>query len=130
MIVKETDEKQEFEIEKNQKQVNFPLKLVLCNTDAISETQNTSIFVDENKLKFPLVLRRWQEGDSFCPFGMAGQSKKVSKLFKDEKLSLIDKENTWILCSDNQIVWVVGIRQDERFKIDSSTINRLQIALL
>ena len=128
--LKETDDKQEFEIEKNQKQVNFPLKLVLCNTDAISETQNTSIFVDENKLKFPLVLRRWQEGDSFCPFGMAGQSKKVSKLFKDEKLSLIDKENTWILCSDNQIVWVVGIRQDERFKIDSSTINRLQIALL
>ncbi|MET0759813.1 MAG: tRNA lysidine(34) synthetase TilS [Flavobacterium sp.] len=123
-------EKEEFLIDKNQKEVNFPLKLSLCNVDHISMTENNSIFVDQDKLKFPLVLRRWKEGDSFSPFGMEGKSKKVSKLFKDEKLSLIEKENTWILCSDNQIVWVVGIRQDERFKIDNTTKNRLQIALL
>jgi tRNA(Ile)-lysidine synthase len=54
----------------------------------------------------------------------------VSKLFKDEKLSLLQKENTWILYSDNEIVWVVGIRQDERFKIENTTKNSLQIALL
>jgi tRNA(Ile)-lysidine synthase len=61
---------------------------------------------------------------------MDGKSKKVSKLFKDEKLSLLQKENTWILYSDNEIVWVVGIRQDERFKIEKTTKNSLQIALL
>jgi len=49
---------------------------------------------------------------------MNGKTKKVSKFFKDEKLSLIDKETSWILCSNNQIVWIVGIRQDERFKIE------------
>lgn len=128
--INDRDEKEEFLIDKNQKEVNVPLKLSLCNTDHISITENNSIFVDQDKLKFPLVLRRWQDGDSFYPFGMEGKSKKVSKLFKDEKLSLIEKENTWLLCSDNQIVWVIGIRQDERFKIENTTKNRLQIALL
>jgi tRNA(Ile)-lysidine synthase len=53
----------------------------------------------------------------------------VSKLFKDEKLSLLQKENTWILYSNEDIVWVIGIRQDERFKIDNKTTNSLQIAI-
>jgi tRNA(Ile)-lysidine synthase len=51
----------------------------------------------------------------------------VSKIFKDEKLSLIDKENTWLLCSDDKIIWIIGIRQDERFKIEKTTKNRIQI---
>jgi tRNA(Ile)-lysidine synthase len=76
-----------------------------------------------------LTLRHWKEGDVFQPFGMEGKSKKVSKLFKDEKLSLIEKENTWLLCSENQVVWVVGIRQDERFKINSKTKNIVKIAI-
>ncbi|MNE32161.1 tRNA(Ile)-lysidine synthase [compost metagenome] len=95
----------------------------------ISIVSNTTIFVDEDKLQFPLVLRHWREGDSFQPFGMGGKSKKVSKLFKDEKLSLIEKENTWLLCSNNQIVWVLGIRQDDRFKIDNTTKNLLKIQI-
>jgi tRNA(Ile)-lysidine synthase len=74
-----------------------------------------------------LTLRHWNEGDVFQPFGMEGKSKKVSKLFKDEKLSLIDKEKVWLLCSNNQVVWVVGIRQDERFKIDSNSKKLLKI---
>ena len=119
----------EYFIDKNQKEVNFPLNLTLCNIDDISATENTAIFVDEDKLKFPLVLRHWKKGDSFFPFGMEGKSKKVSKFFKDEKLSLIEKENTWLLCSDNQIVWIIGIRADERFKIDNTTKNRLKIQL-
>ena len=79
--------------------------------------------------EFPLQLRKWKEGDSFYPFGMDGQSKKISKLFKDEKLSLVEKENTWILCSANQIVWVIGIRQDERFKIENHTKHILKLAV-
>ncbi len=127
----EKDDKNEiYLIEKKQKEVNLPLKISFSKVEDISINENKTIFVDEDKLQFPLVLRRWEEGDVFQPFGMNGKSKKLSKFFKDEKLSLIEKENIWILCSDNQIVWIVGLRQDERFKIEISTQNRLQIALL
>lgn len=124
------DESEEYWIEKNQKELKFPLNLIFSRENGIPVNENTTIFADEDKLTFPLLLRRWKEGDIFQPFGMKGQSKKVSKFFKDEKLSLLEKEKIWLLCSDNQIVWVVGIRQDERFKIAHTTQNRLQIALL
>jgi tRNA(Ile)-lysidine synthase len=116
-------------IEKDQAEVNFPLKLAFSKVNELSTVSNEVIFVDEDQLKFPLVLRHWQKGDSFYPFGLEGKSKKLSKLFKDEKLSLIEKENVWLLCSDNQIVWVIGIRPDERFKTDLSTRKILKIQL-
>ena len=120
---------QEYLIEENQQEVNIPLKLSFCKVADISLVSNTTIFAAADKLHFPLVLRHWNEGDVFQPFGMEGKSKKVSKLFKDEKLSLIEKENAWLLCSDNQIVWVVGIRQDERFRIRNKEENILKIQL-
>ena len=123
------DEKEEYLIEENQKEVKIPLNLSFCKVADISLVSNTTIFVDADKLQFPLVLRHWKEGDIFQPFGMEGKSKKVSKLFKDEKLSLLEKENTWLLCSNNQIVWVIGIRQDERFRIENTTKNILKIQL-
>jgi tRNA(Ile)-lysidine synthase len=55
--------------------------------------------------------------------------KKLSKYFKDEKLSLIDKSQVWLLCSDNQIIWVIGKRQDERFKVETNTNNIVQIRI-
>ncbi|MDR6969366.1 tRNA(Ile)-lysidine synthase [Flavobacterium arsenatis] len=125
----EIDREEKYWIEENQEQVNFHLKLSFCKISSIGTTTNTTIFVDQNKLKYPLVLRRWEEGDVFYPLGMNGKSKKLSKFFKDEKFSLIDKENTLLLCSENQIVWVVGIRQDERFKIETTTKQIIQIAL-
>ena len=79
-------------------------------------------------MQFPLVIRKWQEGDYFYPIGMKGK-KKLSKFFKDEKMSLIDKSNQWILCSKNQVVWVIGKRQDDRFKLNDNSINKLQITL-
>lgn len=126
----EADSKAEFLIDKDAVDVNFPLKLSICKTADISEASNSIIFVDEKKLEFPLLLRRWNEGDVFQPAGMEGQSKKVSKYFKDEKLSLIEKENTWLLCSGNQIVWIVGQRPDERFKATQTTKQILKIALI
>ena len=127
--ISEMSEKEEFEITANDTEVNFPLKLKLCNVNHITIDSNKVIFVDAEKIQFPLILRKWNEGDVFHPFGMQGKSKKVSKLFKDEKLSLIEKEKTWILSSDNQIVWVVGLRQDERFKIENTTNRILKIEL-
>ena len=122
-------EKLEHYIDKGQKEVNIPLKISFSEQDEMGITSNKTIFVDSEKLHYPLVLRLWNEGDLFKPFGMNGKSKKLSKFFKDEKLSLLEKENTWLLCSNNAIVWVVGLRQDERFKIENSTKNILKIQL-
>jgi tRNA(Ile)-lysidine synthase len=119
----------EYFINKNQKEVKVPINIAFSRVNDISNVSNEVIFVDEDKLWFPLVLRRWQTGDIFQPFGMDGKSKKVSKFFKDEKLSLIEKENAWLLCTDNQIIWIVGQRQDERFKIKNTTKTILKIQL-
>jgi tRNA(Ile)-lysidine synthase len=127
-IIDEMSNEQYF-IEKDVREVNIPLNLAFCKADDILDASNSIIFVDEDKLAYPLVLKKWEEGDFFQPFGMNGKSKKLSKLFKDEKLSLLEKENCWVLWSENQIVWVIGIRQDERFRIDNSTKNILKIAL-
>jgi tRNA(Ile)-lysidine synthetase-like protein len=118
-----------YSIEENQQEINDPIPLSFSKVSEMHLVSNTAIFVDADKLQFPLLLRHWQEGDFFQPFGMDGKSKKVSKLFKDEKLSLLEKENTWLLCSNNQIVWVIGIRQDDRFKIENTTQNILKIQL-
>jgi tRNA(Ile)-lysidine synthase len=122
-------EVQDYFIAEDTKEVNIPLNLTFCKVSDITVALNSAIFVDQDKLEFPLVLSRWREGDYFQPFGMEGKSKKVSKLFKDEKLSLIEKENVWILWSGKTIVWVVGIRQDERFRVSESTQNILKIQL-
>ena len=124
-----TVEKQEYFIDASQTVVNVPLNITFSPVADMAIPSNKTIFVDSNKLEYPLTLRRWNEGDQFQPFGMNGKSKKISKFFKDEKLSLLEKENTWLLCSDNTIVWVVGLRQDERFKIENTTKNILKIQL-
>lgn len=87
-----------------------------------------SIEIDKNLVNFPLVLRKWREGDLFFPVGMNGR-KKMSKFFKDEKLSVIDKESTWLLCSnEDEIIWVVGMRQDRRFIVNNQTKNIIKIS--
>ncbi len=120
-------ENEVYYIEKNQLEVKIPINLSICQVNDISNTNLNTIFVDAEKLSFPLQIKKWIEGDSFLPFGMNGKSKKVSKFFKDEKLSVLEKLNIWILMSDNQIVWIIGLRQDERFKIENTTKQILQI---
>lgn len=118
-----------FCIEEGQREINFPVRMQLIEESAVFNASNNVIFVDAHKLQYPLILRKWEEGDFFLPFGMNGQSKKISKLFKDEKLSPLQKEQTWILCSAGQIVWIVGIRADERFKVEPTTTQILKITL-
>ncbi|MEZ4838588.1 tRNA lysidine(34) synthetase TilS [Flavobacterium sp.] len=120
---------EEYFIQTNQSELNFPLKLRFYNVSDITISDSKTIFVDADALKFPLKLRKWQEGDYFYPFGMSGK-KKLSKFFKDEKFSIIDKENAWLLCSENQIVWLVGKRLDNRFKVNENTQTIIKIQLL
>ena len=127
--INSVNEKEEYSITENLKEVNIPLNLTFCKVADISIVSNKTIFVDADKLQYPLILRHWNEGDSFQPFGMNGKSKKVSKFFKDEKLSLLEKENSWLLCSNEKIVWIIGLRQDECFRIDNTTKNILKIQL-
>ncbi|MFI1773272.1 tRNA lysidine(34) synthetase TilS [Thalassobellus citreus] len=116
-------------ISETDKNVETPLGILLFDeADAILKKQNNVIYVDKDVLKFPLKLRKWQEGDVFYPLGMTGK-KKLSKYFKDEKLSLLDKENTWLLCSENTIVWVVNRRADNRFRVTDKTKQILKIEL-
>lgn len=116
-------------IEKDQNEVKIPLKLSFCKVNDIYKTDSNTIFVEETQLHYPLVLRKWQEGDVVYPLGMRGKKKKVSKFFKDEKLSLLEKENTWLLCSNEQIVWIVGRRPDERFKVNNTQNTIVKIEL-
>jgi tRNA(Ile)-lysidine synthase len=74
------------------------------------------------------VIRGWKKGDFFYPLGM-NRKKKLSDYFTDRKYSLPDKENARILESDGKIVWILGERLDERFKVTSSTTTILLIRL-
>lgn len=127
-LIEEFD-KSEYFIKKGIQEVNIPIKLSFSMVESCTVVNNSIIFVDDDKLSYPLTIKRWSEGDVFYPFGMNGKSKKVSKFFKDEKLSIVDKEKVWILFSKEQIVWIIGMRQDERFKVDSITKNILKIQL-
>ena len=77
-------------------------------------------FLDFDKIKLPLKLRRRETGDYFYPFGMKGK-KKLKKYFTDQKYNIFQKEDAWILESDDGIIAILGDRIDERFKVEEST---------
>ncbi|MCB0689194.1 MAG: tRNA lysidine(34) synthetase TilS [Saprospiraceae bacterium] len=83
--------------------------------------------IDAQKIDFPLTVRRWTDGDSFQPLGMNGQSQKLKKYFRNRKFNTFQKENQWLLLSDDKICWVIGERLDERFRIDEHTKYVLRI---
>jgi tRNA(Ile)-lysidine synthase len=99
-----------------------------CNIDFIDnldQGENVAL-LDADKLKFPLKLRRWQEGDWFVPFGMSG-SKKLSDYLIDKKVSMAEKSRQFVLVSGEDIVWVVGRRLDDRYAITRKTENVLRV---
>lgn len=114
---------EEYLIQPGVKKITEPLSLTVSKSKAGSYNISRSArvaSVDFDKLKFPLAIRKWRKGDAFRPLGMK-HKKKLSDFFIDSKFSLIDKENTWLLTSGADIVWVIGYRIDDRFKVTDKT---------
>ena len=119
-------------LNESQNMVNEPIHLVLETLEDltfvnISKDRNIAM-LDKDMLQFPLVLRHWKQGDAFVPFGMR-KSKKLSDFFTSEKYSLIEKQQQWLLCSGNDIIWIVGRRTDNRYRISEKTKTILKIEI-
>ncbi|MEW5675576.1 tRNA lysidine(34) synthetase TilS [Flavobacterium enshiense] len=124
------NENDSHQIAENQTEIKHPIPVKISYVTNVTDAGSSeTIFVDKDSLKFPLVFRKWRQGDYFYPFGMDGK-KKVSKYFKDEKFSLIDKENAWLLCSGEEIVWIVGKRADRRYSVTKTTQTIIKFELM
>lgn len=105
--------------------VLFFEKLDIDDVDTLVQPDSVAL-LDADKLEFPLEIRRWQEGDSFVPFGMKG-SKKVSDYLIDAKVSVPEKQRQFVLLSGGRIAWLIGRRIDDAFRVTKDTENVLRI---
>ncbi|MDC0652084.1 tRNA lysidine(34) synthetase TilS [Flavobacteriaceae bacterium] len=117
-------------IDQKVSEITNPIKLTIQNTDDYTSKNKEQIIIDKDLVNYPLSLKKWHHGDAMYPTGMIG-SKKISQLFKDNKLSLLDKEKIWILAdAKDHIIWVIGLRQDRRYLANKTSKNRLKISYL
>jgi len=126
------DEIRHFYIDEGIGEMNTPIPLqikIFPKTDSYKIPVSPSVAcIDRDKVQFPLLVRKWEQGDYFKPLGMKG-IKKVSDFFIDTKLSIPEKESAWILANGEQVVWIIGHRLDDRFKITPQTKTILCIEL-
>jgi len=128
-----TENRKQFYLEEGMKELMIPVHLKISFSEKkekfkIPDSQFVAC-IDRDRIQFPLLIRRWQQGDYFKPLGMSG-FKKVSDFFIDSKLSLPEKENVWILANGEQVVWIIGHRLDDRYKITAGTQNMIRIEIM
>lgn len=108
-------------------------RLLLMPTDSTAPLPDgtEAVVIDAEKIQYPLLLRPWQPGDVFQPFGMSGRSQKLQDFFTNRKISRFEKEKIPVLINgDGAIIWVIGHRLDERFRVFPETVNCLKITCL
>lgn len=119
-----SENQRQFYLDENVELMTHPVLLKISfvqNDDHFKMSKSPLIaYIDRDRIHFPLLIRKWQSGDYFKPLGMSGL-KKVSDFFIDMKFSLPEKQNSWILANGEQLVWIIGHRLDDRFKITSDT---------
>ncbi|MCL4117711.1 UNVERIFIED_CONTAM: hypothetical protein GTU68_002337 [Idotea baltica] len=121
LSTKTPSESQERLVDKDEKVINLEdgkLEFVLMAGfhEPISQNENIALF-DASKIQFPLKIRKWKSGDYFYPLGMQGKKQKLKKFFNNEKYNRFQKENQWLIESEEKICWIVGKRIDDRFKV-------------
>ena len=99
---------------------SFSFEMIQKDADFAFQVSKDIAYFDADKLDSVLQLRRWQQGDWFIPFGMKGR-KKVSDYFSDHKFTLEQKENAWLLYSGQSVIWLIGERSDNRFRVSADT---------
>jgi tRNA(Ile)-lysidine synthase len=111
--------------------ISYPISLYIEYQEYTAnfkfENNKNIAYFDADKISFPLLIRNKQQGDYFYPFGMKGK-KLISDYYTDIKLSLFEKEKTFLLVSAEEIIWVIGYRTDNRFKVSKNTQTILKIS--
>jgi tRNA(Ile)-lysidine synthase len=121
-------------IESINQEINTPIQLKMQVLDMQNINYKTAkakeAYIDMAKIEFPLKLRKWQTGDAMQPLGMKNQ-KKVSDIFIDNKVDRLTKDNCYMLCNaNNEIIWLIGQRVSERFKVDENSCNILYLSTI
>lgn len=134
IIIKESGENaaKEFLIRDKEGEMEYPLPVqweIITNDNKFSFEKDVRFaYFDADKIDFPLKLRHWQEGDRFIPFGMRG-SKLISDYFIDEKISRFEKEEIWLLVSEDKILWIAGHRASNLYRVSKQTRKIFRISL-
>ena len=129
-VVKDRNELLISELKTEHKPPQFQFETLERAEVASLKTEINVALLDADKVnEVGLNVRKWQQGDKFKPLGMKGW-KLLSDFFIDQKLSVPEKEQTWLLTFQGQIVWVIGMRLDDRFKITDSTQKVLKISVV
>jgi len=118
-------------IEVNDKKIDFEEGTLKFETTLNQQPQTSSqvACLDKKNIQYPLLLRKWKTGDYFYPLGMR-KKKKLARFFIDNKLSKTEKENAWVLEADKRIIWVIGQRIDDRFKLTDQTKEILEVSFM
>ncbi len=130
--LKEEDEQLVYLVDKNVSLIVDPFRIefqrLLKNELNSSDKIKSEEVIDRTKLVFPLKIRKWSEGDKMQPLGMNGK-KKLSDILIDMKISRVQKEQTYVLLSEDKIVWLIGLRLDDRYKVTEDSVKLLKMKI-